>query len=170
LRISVTPTVPGAITASRAVREGTVHLALTSCSLAVVLTSKHNKGTAPLPHRPSPCAAPSRSGAKDARAAQSHSRVPGHAINSGSPRSQRHRSATVDVTDEEKKRNSNLGCAPPAHRAVVSPGHTVRTQHGVTASAGQRRGDVEIRNYLQDAAGRRSLVFDLSDPRPLWEQ
>ena len=28
-------------------------------------------------------------------------------------------------------------------------GHTVRTQHGVTASAGQRRGDVEIRNYLQ---------------------
>ena len=49
-------------------------------------------------------------------------------------------------------------------------GHTVRTQHGVTASAGQRRGNVEIRNYLQDAAGRRSLVFDLSDPRPLWEQ
>ncbi len=41
-------------------------------------------------------------------------------------------------------------------------GHTVRTQHGVTASASQRRGDVEIRNYLQDAAGRRSLVFDLS--------
>ena len=40
--------------------------------------------------------------------------------------------------------------------------HTVRTQHGVTASAGQRRGDVEIRSYLQDAAGRRSLVFDLS--------
>ena len=40
--------------------------------------------------------------------------------------------------------------------------HTVRTQHGVTASAGQRRGDVELRSYLQDAAGRRSLVFDLS--------
>jgi hypothetical protein len=36
------------------------------------------------------------------------------------------------------------------------------TQHGVTASAGQRRGDVEIRSFLQDAAGRRSLVFDLS--------
>ena len=30
----------------------------------------------------------------------------------------------------------------------------------MTASAGQRRGDVEIRNYLQ--AGSRSLVFDLS--------
>jgi hypothetical protein len=29
-------------------------------------------------------------------------------------------------------------------------GHTVRTQHGVTASAGQRRGDVEIRKYLRD--------------------
>jgi len=39
---------------------------------------------------------------------------------------------------------------------------TVRTQHDVTASTGQRRGDVEIRNYLQDAADRRSLVFDLS--------
>ena len=41
-------------------------------------------------------------------------------------------------------------------------GHTVRTQHGATASAGQRRGDVEIRNYLQDQAGSRSLVFDVS--------
>jgi hypothetical protein len=40
--------------------------------------------------------------------------------------------------------------------------HTVRTQHGVTASAGQRRGDVEIRSYRQNAAGRRSLAFDLS--------
>jgi hypothetical protein len=39
-------------------------------------------------------------------------------------------------------------------------GHTVRTQHAVTASAGQRRGDVDIRNYLRDQAG--SLVFDLS--------
>jgi hypothetical protein len=41
-------------------------------------------------------------------------------------------------------------------------GHAVRTQHGETASAGQQRGDVELRSYLQDAAGRRSLVFDLS--------
>jgi hypothetical protein len=41
-------------------------------------------------------------------------------------------------------------------------GHTVRTQHGVTASASQRRGDVEIRSYLRDQAGSRSLVFDLS--------
>ncbi len=40
--------------------------------------------------------------------------------------------------------------------------HTVRTQHGVTASSGQRRCDVELRSYLQDTAGRRSLVFDLS--------
>jgi len=40
-------------------------------------------------------------------------------------------------------------------------GHVVRTQHGVTASASQRRGDVEIRNYLRDQAGSRSLVFDL---------
>jgi hypothetical protein len=41
-------------------------------------------------------------------------------------------------------------------------GHLVRTQHGVTASAGQRRGDVEVRSYLRDQAGSRSLVFDLS--------
>jgi len=41
-------------------------------------------------------------------------------------------------------------------------GHTVRTQHGVMASAGQRRGDVEIRNDMRDQAGSRSLVFDLS--------
>jgi hypothetical protein len=41
-------------------------------------------------------------------------------------------------------------------------GHSVRTQHRVTASAGQRRGDVEIRNCLRDQAGSRSLVFDLS--------
>jgi hypothetical protein len=41
-------------------------------------------------------------------------------------------------------------------------GHIVRTQHGVTASAGQRRGDLEIRSFFQDAAGRRRLVFDLS--------
>ena len=41
-------------------------------------------------------------------------------------------------------------------------GHTVRKQQGVTASAGQRRGDVEIRSYLRDQAGSRSLVVDLS--------
>jgi hypothetical protein len=52
-----------------------------------------------------------------------------------------------------------VGLLGPLFRTA---GHTVRTQHGVTASAGQRRGDVEIRSYLQDAAGRRSLVFDLS--------
>jgi hypothetical protein len=41
-------------------------------------------------------------------------------------------------------------------------GHLVGTQHGVTASAGQRRGDVEVRSYLRDQAGSRNLVFDLS--------
>ena len=60
--------------------------------------------------------------------------------------------------------------ATMAHNWMVSvlgplfrrAGHTVRTQHGVTASAGQRRGDAEIRNYPQDQAGSRSLVFNLS--------
>jgi hypothetical protein len=32
----------------------------------------------------------------------------------------------------------------------------------VTVSAGHLHGDVEIREYLRDAAGSRSLVFDLS--------
>ena len=41
-------------------------------------------------------------------------------------------------------------------------GHVVRALLGVTASAGQRRGDIEVRNYLRDQAGSRSLVFDLS--------
>jgi hypothetical protein len=40
--------------------------------------------------------------------------------------------------------------------------HVVRTQHEVTASVGQRSGDIEVRNYLRDQAGSRSLVFDLS--------
>jgi hypothetical protein len=48
-------------------------------------------------------------------------------------------------------------------RAVVrTAGHLVRTQHGVTASAGQLRGDVEVRSYLRDQACSRSLVLDLS--------
>ena len=52
-----------------------------------------------------------------------------------------------------------VGVLGPLFRTA---GHTVRSQHQVTASAGQRRGDVEIKSYLQDAAGHRSLVFDLS--------
>jgi hypothetical protein len=52
-----------------------------------------------------------------------------------------------------------VGALGPLFRTA---GHIVRTQNSVTASAGQRRGDVELRSYLQDAAGRRSLVFDLS--------
>ena len=52
-----------------------------------------------------------------------------------------------------------VGVLRPLFRTA---GHTGRTQQGVTASAGQRRGDVEIRNYLRDQAGSRSLVFDLS--------
>jgi hypothetical protein len=41
-------------------------------------------------------------------------------------------------------------------------GHLFRTQHCVTASAGQRCGDVEVRSYLRDQAWSLSLVFDLS--------
>jgi hypothetical protein len=46
--------------------------------------------------------------------------------------------------------------------SALSAGHTVRTQFGVTASAGQRRGNVEVRNYLRDQAGSRNLVLDLA--------
>jgi hypothetical protein len=52
-----------------------------------------------------------------------------------------------------------VGVLGPLFRTA---GHTVRTQHGVTASLDQRLGDVEIRNYMRDQAGSRSLVFDLS--------
>jgi hypothetical protein len=52
-----------------------------------------------------------------------------------------------------------VGVLVPLFRTA---GHTVRSQHQVTASAGQRRCDVEIKSYLQDAAGPRSLVFDWS--------
>jgi hypothetical protein len=38
----------------------------------------------------------------------------------------------------------------------------LRTQHVITARAGQRRVNVEVRSYLRDQAGCRSLVFDLS--------
>ena len=41
-------------------------------------------------------------------------------------------------------------------------GHRVRTQHAVSAFVGQKHGDVEIINYLQDTAGARNLVFNLS--------
>jgi hypothetical protein len=37
----------------------------------------------------------------------------------------------------------------------------VRTQFGFIARAGQRQSDVEILDYVQDAAGRWNLLFDL---------
>ena len=52
-----------------------------------------------------------------------------------------------------------VGLLGPLFRTA---GHTVHTQHGATASAGQRRGDVEIHMYMRDQAGSLSLVFDLS--------
>ena len=67
-----------------------------------------------------------------------------------------------------------LSSSPHAHSFVIGPavikhthslrtdGHTVRSQHQVTASAGQRHCNVEIKSYLQDVAGHSSLVFDLS--------
>jgi hypothetical protein len=70
-----------------------------------------------------------------------------------------HTSTCTAHSGATKAHDWMVGVLGPLFRTA---GHTVRTQHGVTASAGQRRGDVELRSYLQDAAGRRSLVFDLS--------
>jgi len=40
--------------------------------------------------------------------------------------------------------------------------HLYKKESERTTTAGQKRGDVHLRSYLQDAAGRQSLVFDLS--------
>jgi hypothetical protein len=70
-----------------------------------------------------------------------------------------HTSTCTAHSGATKAHNWAVGVLGPLFRSV---GHVVRTQHGVTASSGQRRGDVEVRHYLHDAAGSRSLVFDLS--------
>jgi hypothetical protein len=70
-----------------------------------------------------------------------------------------HTSTCTDHSGATKANDWMVGVLGPLFRTA---GHTVRTQHGVTASAGQLRGDVELSSYLQDAAGHRSLVFDLS--------
>jgi hypothetical protein len=76
----------------------------------------------------------------------------------------------MDLHGDHTSRCTDNSGATKAHDWMVevlgplfrTAGHTVCTQHSVTASAGQRRGDVEIRNYIRDQAGSRSLVFDLS--------
>jgi hypothetical protein len=70
-----------------------------------------------------------------------------------------HTSTCTAHSGATKAHDWAVGVLGPLFRTA---GHTVRSQHQVTASAGQRRGDVEIKSYLQDAAGHRSLVFDLS--------
>jgi hypothetical protein len=70
-----------------------------------------------------------------------------------------HAATCTAHTGATKAHNWLVGVLGPLFRTA---GHTVHTQHSVTASAGQRRGDVQIRNYMRDQAGSRSLVFDLS--------
>jgi hypothetical protein len=70
-----------------------------------------------------------------------------------------HTSTCTANSGATKAHDWAVGVLGPLFR---SAGHVVRTQHGVTASARKRRGDVEVRHYLHDAAGSRSLVFDLS--------
>jgi hypothetical protein len=66
--------------------------------------------------------------------------------------------AVINTHGATKTHDWMVGALGPLFRTA---GHIGRTQHGVTANAGQR-GDVEIRSFLQDVAGSRSLVFDLS--------
>jgi len=61
-----------------------------------------------------------------------------------------HTSTCTAHSGATKAHNWMVSALGPLFRTA---GHTVRTQHGVTASAGQRRPDVEIRNYLRDQAG-----------------
>ena len=70
-----------------------------------------------------------------------------------------HTSTCTAHSGATKAHDWAVGVLGPLFRTA---GHVVRTQHGVVASAGQRRGDVEVRNYLRDAVGSRSLVVDLS--------
>ena len=70
-----------------------------------------------------------------------------------------HTSTCTAHSGATKAHDWAVGVLGPLFRTA---GHTVRSQHQVTASAGQRRGDVEIKSYLQDVAGHCSLVFDLS--------
>ena len=50
----------------------------------------------------------------------------------------------------------------PSHERGFQKSSRALSLSACSSSAGQRRGDVEIRNYLRDQAGSRSLVFDLS--------
>jgi hypothetical protein len=50
-------------------------------------------------------------------------------------------------------------------------GHLVRTQHGVTASTGQRRGDVEVRIFLREGSSHQiclDLVTKTHTPIACW--
>jgi hypothetical protein len=61
-----------------------------------------------------------------------------------------HTSTCTAHSGATKAHDWMVGALGPLFRTA---GHTVRTQHGVTASAGQRRGDVEIRSYLRIKPG-----------------
>jgi hypothetical protein len=60
-----------------------------------------------------------------------------------------HTSTRTAHSGATKAHDWAVGVLGPLFRTA---GHVVRTQHGVTASAGQRHGDVEIHSFLQDAA------------------
>ena len=69
----------------------------------------------------------------------------------------------TDRTDNQPATHRQPRTTHTSHLPLFrTAGHLVRTQHGVTASTGQCRVDVEVRSYLRDQGGSRSLVFDLS--------
>jgi hypothetical protein len=73
--------------------------------------------------------------------------------------------APVPSREQRDNKHDTLYCSNKHKQSFplfLTAGHVVRTQHCVTECAGQRRCYVEVRHYLHDAAGSRSLVFDLS--------
>jgi hypothetical protein len=73
-----------------------------------------------------------------------------------------HGNHTVTCTDHSGATKTHDWMVGVIGQLFLTAGHKVRTHHGVTASAGQRRGDLELSSYLPDVAGRLSLFFDLS--------
>ena len=57
---------------------------------------------------------------------------------------------------------AEVGLMAPSHERGFQKSSRALALSACSSNADQRRGDVEIRNYLRDQAGSRSLVFDLS--------
>jgi hypothetical protein len=81
-----------------------------------------------------------------------------------------HTSTCTAHSGATKTHDWMVGSLGPLFRTA---GHTVRMQHSITASTGQERGNVEIRNTQLPTRHSRPPepgLRPVHDPRPLWEQ